>query len=434
MAQPVIVVDNLSKIYQIGQVGTGTLSRDLQRWISLIRGKEDPALKIGKKNILSSTENDSKTNNTSYVWALRNISFEVNHGEILGIIGKNGAGKSTLLKILSQVTSPTKGLVKVKGRIASLLEVGTGFHPDLTGRENVYLNGAILGMTKSEIRNKFDEIVEFSGVEKYIDTPIKRYSSGMYVRLAFAVAAHLEPDILVVDEVLAVGDAEFQQKAIGKMQDVSNKEGRTILFVSHNMAALQNLCSSAIILKDGLISLCKSDTNKAIEIYLRDKRQESKTKISERTDRKGEQNIKITDICLLDDFDKTINIPYSGQIIKVKISFKISENLSYRNVAIAFSITRSDGVLISVFTNELTNQLFTISQSGSFICNLGKMPLMNGLYSINIMINRGSIIEDWLIEAFFFEVVDGDFYGTGRNVESTHKGIFLEQNWEVTNK
>lgn len=241
----VIQVENLSKQYRLGQVSTGTLVHDLNRWYHKIRGLEDPYASVTVANDRT-VKDDSE-----YVWALQNIHFDVKQGEVLGIIGKNGAGKSTLLKILSKVTSPTKGQIKVKGRIASLLEVGTGFHPELTGRENIFLNGAILGMTKKEIRSKFDEIVTFSGVEKYIDTPVKRYSSGMYVRLAFAVAAHLEPEILIVDEVLAVGDAEFQKKCLGKMKDVSN-EGRTVLFVSHNMPAVKSLCSRAILLESGI--------------------------------------------------------------------------------------------------------------------------------------------------------------------------------------
>src|ERR1035437_338096 len=217
MSNTVIKVENLGKQYRLGQVGTGTISHDLNRWWSKVRGKEDPYLKIGETN-------DRATKGESdLVWALKDINFEVKQGEVLGIIGKNGAGKSTLLKILSRVTGPTVGDIKVKGRIASLLEVGTGFHPDLSGRENIFLNGAILGMTKQEIKSKFDEIVDFSGVERYIDTPVKRYSSGMYVRLAFAVAAHLEPEILIVDEVLAVGDAEFQKKCLGKMKDVAGQ-------------------------------------------------------------------------------------------------------------------------------------------------------------------------------------------------------------------
>lgn len=245
--KPIIEVENLSKQYRLGTIGTGTISHDLNRWWHRMRGKEDPYLKIGQAN------NRSEKSTSDYVWSLRDINFKVNEGEVLGVIGKNGAGKSTLLKILSRITAPTTGTIKMRGRVASLLEVGTGFHPELTGRENVFLNGAILGMTKKEIRSKFDEIVDFSGVEKYIDTPVKRYSSGMYVRLAFAVAAHLEPEILIVDEVLAVGDAEFQKKCLGKMKDVSMNDGRTILFVSHNMQAISELTDNSLYLENGMV-------------------------------------------------------------------------------------------------------------------------------------------------------------------------------------
>ncbi len=245
MADIMLNVNKVSKQYRLGLIGTGTLSHDLNRWWRKLIGKDDPFLKIGELN------NRKVRGNSDYVWALQDISFEVRKGEVLGIIGENGAGKSTLLKILSRVTGPTTGEIKTKGRIASLLEVGTGFHPEMTGRENIFLNGAILGMTKKEIASKINEIIDFSGCERYIDTPVKRYSSGMRVRLAFAVAAHLEPDILVIDEVLAVGDAEFQKKAIGKMQDISKGEGRTVLFVSHNMAAIETLCDRVIVLKDG---------------------------------------------------------------------------------------------------------------------------------------------------------------------------------------
>ena len=242
-----IKAENISKMYQIGEIGTGTISRDIERWFAKIRGKEDPFLKIGEIN------NRTAGGKSDIVWSLKDINLKIQQGDRVGIIGRNGAGKSTLLKILSRVTTPTTGGIKIKGRIASLLEVGTGFHPELTGRENIYLNGAILGMRKREITKKFDEIVAFAGVERYVDTPVKRYSSGMYVRLAFAVAAHLDCEILIVDEVLAVGDAEFQKKCLSKMGDVSKSEGRTILFVSHNMQAVRNLCSRAILLQDGRI-------------------------------------------------------------------------------------------------------------------------------------------------------------------------------------
>src|SRR5512133_2816781 len=256
-----IKVENLSKAYQLGEIGTGTISRDLERWIAKVRGKEDHFLKIGEAN-------DRVVKGTSdVVWSLKDINFTIQQGDAVGIVGRNGAGKSTLLKILSRVTAPTTGTIKVKGRIASLLEVGTGFHPELTGRENIFLNGSIMGMTKAEIVRKLDEIVDFSGVERYIDTPVKRYSSGMTVRLGFAIAAHLEPEILVVDEVLAVGDAEFQKKALGKMQEVSKESGRTVLFVSHNMGAIRILCPQTLILEQGIVKIL-TKTEDAISKYL----------------------------------------------------------------------------------------------------------------------------------------------------------------------
>jgi len=257
-----IEFNNVGKMYRLGRVGTGTLSHDLNRWwTTTILRKEDPYLKIGETN------DRSKKGSSEYVWALRDISFNVEQGDVVGIIGKNGAGKSTLLKLLSRITSPTTGSIRYKGRIASLLEVGTGFHPEMTGRENIYMNGSIMGMTKKEITRKLDEIVDFAGVERYLDTPVKRYSSGMTVRLGFAVAAFLEPEILVVDEVLTVGDAEFQKKAIGKMKDVSQGGGRTVLFVSHNMAAVKGLCNSGVVLKNGMIDYV-GDTNDAVNHYL----------------------------------------------------------------------------------------------------------------------------------------------------------------------
>lgn len=256
----ILKAENISKQYRLGTVGTGTLSHDLNRWWHTVRGKENPYLKVGGVNDRSAKATED------YVWALRDINFEVKQGEVLGIIGKNGAGKSTLLKILSRVTSPTTGNIKIKGRIASLLEVGTGFHGELTGRENIFMNGAMLGMSKIEIKSKLDEIIDFSGCEKYIDTPVKRYSSGMTVRLGFAVAAHLEPEILVVDEVLAVGDVEFQKKAIGKIQDISSGEGRTVIFVSHDLSAISTLTKNTIVLGNGEI-VAFEETNKAIAIY-----------------------------------------------------------------------------------------------------------------------------------------------------------------------
>lgn len=302
--------ENISKQYRLGQVGTGTISHDLNRFWAQIRGKEDPYLKIGEAN-----DRTSK-GNSEYVWSLRDINFEIEQGDAVGIIGRNGAGKSTLLKLLSKVTKPTTGKIYTQGRIASLLEVGTGFHPEMTGRENVFLNGAILGMTRKEIARKFDEIVDFSGVERYIDTPVKRYSSGMYVRLAFAVAAHLESEILIVDEVLAVGDAEFQKKCLGKMGDVSKGEGRTVLFVSHNMTAVKDLCSSGILLKNGNLSFQGNALETIIE-YQKDYEIDS-IYISDINNAKGNDNIKIVEFSAKPILGKVIDIN-SG--IRVRLKF-----------------------------------------------------------------------------------------------------------------
>ena len=275
MSRKVIEFDGVGKQYVLGTFGTGTLSQDLNRWWARVRGKEDPYLKIGEVN------DRTKKGDSRFVWALKDISFDVEQGDVVGIIGKNGAGKSTLLKILSRVTSPTVGSIKVKGRIASLLEVGTGFHPEMTGRENIYMNGSIMGMTRAEITRKLDEIVDFAGVEKYLDTPVKRYSSGMIVRLGFAIAAHLDPEILVVDEVLAVGDAEFQKKAIGKMHDVANGEGRTVLFVSHNMAAVKSLCKKGVVMKNCGIEYT-GYIDSSVAHYLKNDNQSTEKKIIDR--------------------------------------------------------------------------------------------------------------------------------------------------------
>ncbi|MBU2952160.1 ABC transporter ATP-binding protein [Tamlana agarivorans] len=316
----ILKAENVSKQYRLGLVGTGTLSDDLKRWWYRIRGKEDPFLKIGESNDRS-TKGDS-----DYVWALQDINFEVQRGEVLGIIGKNGAGKSTLLKILSKVTSPTTGEIKTKGRIASLLEVGTGFHGEMTGRENIYLNGAILGMTKKEIASKIDEIIDFSGCERYIDTPVKRYSSGMTVRLAFAVAAFLEPEILVIDEVLAVGDAEFQKKAIGKMQDISKGEGRTVLFVSHNMAAVKSLCTRGVVLEHGKV-VFEGTSEASVDFYL----SSGVTSNNSFYLNKSPKEVDVTEVRVINEENQLQNVYGFNQQIKIQIKF--SSNAFYLNDA-----------------------------------------------------------------------------------------------------
>ena len=326
MSETILKIENLSKQYRLGTVGTGTISDDLKRWWYNLRGKEDPFLKIGDVN-------DRSTKGTSdYVWALKDINFEVKKGVVLGIIGKNGAGKSTLLKILSKITSPTTGSVKFNGRVASLLEVGTGFHGEMTGRENIFLNGAILGMTKKEITAKYDEIVEFSGCERYIDTPVKRYSSGMTVRLAFAVAAFLEPDILIIDEVLAVGDAEFQKKAIGKMQDISKGEGRTILFVSHNMAAVQSLCTRGVLLENGGIKF-SGNLDECVHIYLQNKNWKG---INKNVIKKGKLQLSIEKINFITP--KENSSPITGQPLSIEFILKKTTTKIFKSVRLDFKI------------------------------------------------------------------------------------------------
>lgn len=313
-----IKAENISKAYQLGEIGTGTISRDIERWFAKVRGKEDPFLKVGEAN------DRTIKGKSDIVWSLKDINFEIQQGDAVGIIGRNGAGKSTLLKVLSRVTTPTTGGIKVKGRIASLLEVGTGFHPELTGRENIYLNGAILGMRKKEITRKFDEIVDFSGVERYIDTPVKRYSSGMYVRLAFAVAAHLNSEILIVDEVLAVGDIDFQKKCLGKMGEVSKGEGRTVLFVSHNMEAILRLCNSAIFLQNGVLKL-KGQLDNVINEYLSNGVNIYSSQFWFAENAPGNDKVKLRSVRILNENeDESYNVDITKKVC-VEIKFEIFE-------------------------------------------------------------------------------------------------------------
>ena len=308
-----IKAENISKQYRLGEVGTGTLSHDLNRFLSKIRGKEDPYLKIGETN------DRTIKGGTDYVWSLKDINFEVEQGDAVGIIGRNGAGKSTLLKLLSKVTKPTTGNFKINGRIASLLEVGTGFNPEMTGRENIFMNGSMLGMRRHEIKRKFDEIVDFAGVEKYIDTPAKRYSSGMYVRLAFSVAAHLESEILIVDEVLSVGDAEFQKKCLGKMGDVSKGEGRTVLFVSHDMAAVKNLCTRCIVLEHGKV-VFEGGQNESVDFYISNQVKESS--FSRKKGKKTNENVYISNIRICNNKKEEIDVVLSGDEVLILLQIQ----------------------------------------------------------------------------------------------------------------
>jgi len=353
----VIEARDISKLYRLGEIGTGTISRDINRWWAQVRGKEDPYKKIGERN------DRSAVGNSEFVWSLKDINFDVHQGEVLGIIGKNGAGKSTLLKILSRITAPTTGSIKTRGRIASLLEVGTGFHPDLTGRENIYLNGAIMGMRRAEVKKKFDAIVDFSGVARYVDTPVKRYSSGMYVRLAFAVAAHLEPEILVVDEVLAVGDAEFQKKCLGKMKDVTENEGRTVLFVSHNMGAIAELCSNCLLLENGEVKR-KGDTTEIISKYL---------------------NASINNEIRFENKPiKEASVTHLNGKIRLKVKYAVESGLDMPNLG--FLISNELNIPLFGSNPKLDNILFTSKKHYSGIVSVDIEPpqLLNGNYYVSL--------------------------------------------------
>ncbi len=393
MSNTVIKVENISKLYQLGQVGTGTLSHDLNRWWARIKGKEDPTAKLG------ATNDRTVKGNTNFVWSLKDINFEINHGEVIGIIGRNGAGKSTLLKILSRTTTPTSGNIKIKGRVASLLEVGTGFHPELTGKENIYLNGAILGMNKSEITKKFDEIVDFSGVERYIDTPVKRYSSGMYVRLAFAVAAHLETDILIIDEVLAVGDAEFQKKCLGKMDDVSKNEGRTVIFVSHQMGTISQLCSKSILFDRG--SLIKmGNTQEVISYYLHQTGNQAE-KI-ERDDNFAGNHFK--HVVMVDDN----GVPKANYSIQETINIRIKLNLSANNAAFELALRLVDKYKHGVFTiHEKIENFLTGNGEVEVVITIPTGFLMPGRYTWIMCINHpGYQLYDLQDDVLPFNIVE----------------------------
>lgn len=367
----VIRVENLSKLYDLGQVGTGTLSKDLNRWWARLRGKEDPYARIGQQN-----NRTKKAGKDSSVWALKDINFSVNQGEVVGIIGHNGAGKSTLLKIISRITTPTTGSVKVKGRIASLLEVGTGFHPEMTGRENIFMNGTLLGMTRSEIQSKLDQIIDFAGVALYIDTPVKRYSSGMQVRLAFAVAAFLEPEILIVDEVLAVGDAEFQKKAIGRMQEVSKGDGRTVLFVSHNMLSIQKLCCTAISLSSGSVNK-RGDTQSVVIEYINENLKANA--IWENHSNTKNLSVGVIRAYTTDKNNVTTSSFLLGDIIKVILELNSHEETRHFIAAIGIK-TADDYNIRTVYSDAifLDKGVFRV------IFNFDDIILASGTYLISI--------------------------------------------------
>lgn len=424
MSNPVIQVEDLSKLYKLGLISSKTISEDFSRLWSKVFKIENPDYKVGVLN------DRSLKNDSQYVWALKDISFEVKKGEILGIIGKNGAGKSTLLKILSRVTTPTSGSVRIKGKVASLLEVGTGFHQELTGRENIFLNGSILGMTKIEIKNKFDEIVEFSGIGNYIDTPVKRYSSGMYVRLAFGVAAHLDPEILIVDEVLAVGDAEFQKKCIGKMQEVSKKEGRTVLFVSHNMLAVKNLCNRSIILEHGKISYDGS-VDSAVSKYLSMNTIESETDLKDRKDRSGTDNFKFTGLKLKDLRGEILTQVISGDPVVLEINY-CSEISLNGNMIISVSFMDGYGNVKAIFvTDEMGVKFENMEKTGTIFLKIPELLLRADNYTIKLFAGLDGTgsenILDSIENVLSIQVLPGDYWKTGKQNRSGSYGLMAGQ-------
>jgi len=423
MPNTALKIESVSKLYRLGVISTGTLSHDLNRWWHMVRGKEDPYQKVAEANV------QSARGESDYVWALKDVSFDVQHGEAIGIIGKNGAGKSTLLKILSRVTSLTKGEIKINGRIASLLEVGTGFHPELTGRENIFLNGAILGMKKHEIRRKLDEIIAFAGVEKYVDTPVKRYSSGMKVRLAFAVAAHLEPEILVVDEVLAVGDAEFRKKAIGKMQDVSQSEGRTVLFVSHNMASVKALCSKGVLLQNGKLSY-SGDIDSVIENYIETGESIETCQLSKRKDRKGDGDALFTKIELFSNNKRTNQIRVGDEAL-FKINILCKKQI--KNANIILSIYNNSGICLTKTTTDLTSKKsFILSEGENTVsCYFKSLPFQVGKYRINLALSDTNTCCDFVEYAFSFFVIEDDIYKTGKFDTKSIALLFLQNEWQL---
>lgn len=426
MSELAIVADHLSKCYRLGaaQEQSDTLAGQI---LSFWKAPFQNFRRLRKL-----THFEDKDESEDVLWALKDVSFEIKRGEVVGFIGRNGAGKSTLLKVLSRITEPTLGQVDIYGRVSSLLEVGTGFHPELTGRENIYLNGTILGMRKVEIDRKFDEIVAFSGVEKFIDTPVKRYSSGMSVRLAFAVAAHLDPEILVIDEVLAVGDAQFQQKSIGKMQEVAQGEGRTVLFVSHNMAAVENLCDKVIMMDKGQI-VFQGDTRSGIREYLK-KNLEMKTVDLHTVHRRGNGVVQFTSFAMLDEEGNATEFAQTGRPITFDFGFDCYERDVTTEVEVVLGIHSAvDDPLIVVYSSATGAEFSMLPDKGHFRCRIPKLPLKPGRYMIHVLVYVNQVEADYPLEAVgAMDVEGGDFYGTGKLTRDRGTAPFLvEASWDL---
>lgn len=417
MSETIISVRSLSKRYRIPprQLSSGSKSR----W----RGILAAPFSYLTTNLRPPTEDET-------VWALRNVSFEVKQGEIVGIIGRNGAGKSTLLRILSRITAPTEGQARIRGRVGSLLEVGVGFHPELTGRENIYLNGAILGMKKSEIDSKLDEIVSFAEVEKFLDTPVKRYSSGMYVRLAFSVAAHLESEILLVDEVLAVGDVAFQRKCLGKMQNVAGG-GRTVLFISHNITAVAAMCSQGILLSQGHL-VSQGSTGAVISSYLEQVKSQQGCRLADCADRRGDGRVRITDVVVENVAGQPVENVRTGDDISLRIVYTSPGDQMLRNVQFSLHFfTILNQPILNLWNEMVGNNFSTLPPRGQVRCRVPRLPLLAGQYIFNVYCEVNMGIADWVLNAGVLDVTAGDFFGTGRTVGDGVDLIVVPNQWEV---
>jgi lipopolysaccharide transport system ATP-binding protein len=424
MSDIAVRVENLGKEYRIG--GPQERYRTLRD--SLTDALVAPFRKAGK---LLRGQSYGAAGLDESIWALKDVSFEVKHGEVVGIIGRNGAGKSTLLKILSRITEPTEGYADIYGRVGALLEVGTGFHPELTGRENIYLNGAILGMTRAEIDRKFDEIVAFAEVERFIDTPVKHYSSGMGLRLGFAVAAHLEPEILVVDEVLAVGDASFQRKCLGKMASVAH-QGRTVLFVSHNMAAIQNLCSKAILLEMGSLSVEDTAEN-VISAYIQNNNPETSTlSLAERKDRLGNRHLRFTKVQFCNSKQEEVPVGQTGQHLTVILEYE--KETDHRQVAVVGMVFSNmyGQSLFGCISRYSENERMIVGKNGQFACHIPNLPLLPGRYDVRIWCKVEEKKADDISSAFSLDVIGGDFFGTGKLQPHDVGDLVIPHSWECT--
>ncbi|MBI2891398.1 MAG: ABC transporter ATP-binding protein [Nitrospirae bacterium] len=420
MSNILIRAEGLSKLYVMGEYVRyralrDTLAGAARGWLERFGGGAGSADAAPLKEI----------------WALRDVSFDVHEGEVLGVVGRNGAGKSTLLKLLARITEPTRGCVTVRGRVGSLLEVGTGFHPELTGRENIFLSGAVLGMRRLEIASKLDDIVSFAEIGAFLDTPVKRYSSGMYVRLAFSVAAHLEPEILLVDEVLAVGDTAFQKKCIGRMGEVT-RQGRTVVFVSHNMGAVTALCTQALVLTRGRMSVSPTDVAMAVRAYAGQVEDLAAGTLRDRTDRKGQGRLRIVAFEAVSAAGTRGDGLLPGVDAEFRIQYEADQPADLADLTAAITLTSTQGAAVAMLGNNLTEQgLGVVPKRGTLVCRVPRLPLAPGRYFLNLILRQKNVVEDWIQEAALISVEDGDFYGTGRLTPPTHGGVFLEQRWSV---